>query len=259
MPGPTSKLSRYLAHVKEQLKTGKTRGTNPRDLSPEEITALEQKRDALQTTMKIQARERVIARVNSHATAEANRVIQTIQDSIQDSTIESKEFFKSVGGSGSSTELRVQGKVLMTRATEKAKEERAEARAKAKAQKDQERADARAAAKKSPKRKRQNSEAPAEAEQKELAAAAGEEEVVEMDRDEAAQLEEEEPKDDEQKTAKDTTPQQIVDTYLDNKAKRDVEAIIAEVEQNQRIDTDVTRIMNEIDSRKKIRKLFNIN
>ncbi len=80
-----------------------------------------------------------------------------------------------------------------------------------------------------------------------------------MDRDEAAQLEEEEPKDDEQKTAKDTTPQQIVDIYLDNKAKRDVEAIIAEVEQNQRIDTDVTRIMNEIDSRNKIRKLFNSN
>ena len=80
-----------------------------------------------------------------------------------------------------------------------------------------------------------------------------------MDRDEAAQLEEEEPKDDEQKTAKDTTPQQIVDTYLDNKAKRDVDAIIAVVEQNQIIDTDVTRIMNEIDSRNKIRKLFNSN
>ena len=80
-----------------------------------------------------------------------------------------------------------------------------------------------------------------------------------MDRDEAAQLEEDEPKDDEQKTAKHTTPQQIVNTYLDNKAKRDVEALIAEVEQNQRIDTDVTRIMNEIDSRNKIRKLFNSN
>ena len=92
-----------------------------------------------------------------------------------------------------------------------------------------------------------------------MAAAAGEKEVMEMYRGKAAQQGGEEPKDDEQKTAKDTTPQQIVNTYLDNKAKRDVEAIIAEVEQNQRIDTDVTRIMNEIDPRNKIRKLFNSN
>ena len=254
-----SKLAMDLGNVVRQLKSGKTRSSNPRDLDSQEIAALEQKRDALQTAIRMAARERGIARVNSHATAEANRVIQTIQDSIQDSTIESKEFVKSVGGSGSSTELRIQGKVLMTRATEKAKEERAEARAKAKAQKDQERADARAAAKKSPKRKRQNPEAPAEAKQKELAAAAAEGEVVEMDRDEAAQLEEEEPKDDEQKTAKDTTPQQIVNTYLDNKAKRDVEAIIATIEEQQRIEAEVTGIMNEFDARKKIRKLFNSN
>ena len=202
--------------------------------------------------MNIQAQERRIAKIKSHTSAEAHRVIQTVEDSTRDSNT----FFKSVGGSGSSTELRAQAKVLMVRATEKAKEERAEARAKAKAQKDQERADAWAAAKKSPKRKRQNPEAEAE---QELAAAAGEKEVMEMYRGQAAQQEEEEPKDDKQKTAKDTTPQQIVDAYLDNKAKSEVEAIVAGVEQNQRIDTDVTRIMNEIDSRNKIRKLFNSN
>ena len=100
-----AKIAMDLGNVMRQLKSGKTRSSNPRDLESEEIAALEQKRDALQTAMKIQAKERGIARVNLH-TVEANRVIQTIRDSIQDSTIESKGFFKSVGGSGSSTELR---------------------------------------------------------------------------------------------------------------------------------------------------------
>ena len=81
-----------------------------------------------------------------------------------------------------------------------------------------------------------------------------------MDQDEPAkQAGDEESKDDEQKNAEENTPQQIVDTYIDNKAKRDVEAIIAEVEEQQRMDADVTGIMNEIDARKKIRKLFNSN
>ena len=108
--------------------------------SSEEIAALEQKRDALQTAMKIQAKERGIARVNSHTTVEANRVIQTIEDSTRDS----KEFFRNVGGSGSSTDLRTQAQILATRAKEKAKEEKAEARAKAKAQKELAAAEAKA-------------------------------------------------------------------------------------------------------------------
>ena len=87
-------------------------------------------------------------------------------------------------------------------------------------------------------------------------AAAGKEEVVEMDRDEPAQQAgDEESKDHEQKNAEENTPQQIVDTYIDNKAKRDVEAIIAEVEEQQRIDADVTGITNKIDARQKIRNL----
>ena len=87
-------------------------------------------------------------------------------------------------------------------------------------------------------------------------AATGEDEEAEMDRDEPAQQAgDEESKDDEQKKAEKNTPQRIVDTYIDNKVKRDMEAIIAEVEEQQRIDADVTGIMNKIDARQKIRKL----
>ena len=129
--GAASKLSRDLANVRMQLKTKKTRGTNERDLDPEEITALEEKRDAIQAEMRRQATERNINKINSHTTAESDRVIQ----SVQDATRNSEEFFQAVGGSGSSTDLRTRAKVLMTRATEKAKEERAQERSKAKQKK----------------------------------------------------------------------------------------------------------------------------
>ena len=46
-----SKLSRRLANVRVQLKTGRTRGPNPRCLSPEEVEALEARRDQLQAEM----------------------------------------------------------------------------------------------------------------------------------------------------------------------------------------------------------------
>ncbi len=82
--------------------------------------------------MNIQAQERRIAKTNSHTTVEANCVIQTVEDSTRDS----KEFFRNFGGSGSSADLRTQAQILATRAKEQAKEETAEARAKAKAQKE---------------------------------------------------------------------------------------------------------------------------
>ena len=90
--------------------------------------------------MNIQAQERRIAEINSHTTVEANRFIQTVEDSTRDS----KEFFRNVGGSGSSADLRTQAQILATRAKEKAKEEKAEARAKAKAQKELAAAEAKA-------------------------------------------------------------------------------------------------------------------
>ncbi len=62
----TSKESRALANIRLQLKTGKTRGKNPRELPTEEITALESRRDALTEQMKQKARERTVARINAH-------------------------------------------------------------------------------------------------------------------------------------------------------------------------------------------------
>ena len=66
MPGPTSKLSRSLANVKEQLKKQKTRGVTPRDLRADEIRALEVRRDQLQTEMLEARRQRFVARLNAH-------------------------------------------------------------------------------------------------------------------------------------------------------------------------------------------------
>ena len=84
MAGYTSKTSYALRNINEQIKSGKTRSANPRDLSPEEITALKEQRDVLRNTMNIQAQQRRIAKINSHTTVEANRVIQTVEDSTSD-------------------------------------------------------------------------------------------------------------------------------------------------------------------------------
>ena len=85
-------------------------------------------------------------------------------------------------------------------------------------------------------------------------AATGEEEEVEMEP--AQQAGDEDSKDDEHKNAEENTPQQIVDNYSNKKVVMEVDSIIAEVEEQQRIDADVTGIMNQIDARHKIRKLF---
>ena len=66
MPGPISKQSRDLANVRLQLKSGKTRGSNPRPLSSEEVRALEARRDQLQTEMADRRRQRIANRVNAH-------------------------------------------------------------------------------------------------------------------------------------------------------------------------------------------------
>ena len=83
MGGPRSKLSRKLGHVTEQLKSGKTRGDNPRDLSSEEIDALKQKEAALRTKMRESRAERIIGTINDHTTEQvklhADRVIESQQ------------------------------------------------------------------------------------------------------------------------------------------------------------------------------------
>eukprot|EP00959_Pyramimonas_sp_CCMP1952_P171303 3579629-Pyramimonas_sp.AAC.1 len=109
-----SKVSKELGNVMVQLKSRKTRGSNPRDLEPEEIAALEQKRDNLKAMMKQKANERAIAKINAHATAEADRVIGAVQAT----AAPANAYFDAIGGAGSPADLRLQGKALIERARE---------------------------------------------------------------------------------------------------------------------------------------------
>ena len=83
MPGRPSIQSRALAHVRLQLKTGKTRGTNPRPLSSEEVCALEARRDELQAEMATRQRQRILSRVNIHTSQEAERTREVIVTELQ--------------------------------------------------------------------------------------------------------------------------------------------------------------------------------
>ena len=83
MSGRHSLQSRALAHVRLQLKTGKTRGTNPRLLFPEEISALEARREVLQTEMANRQRQRVLNRMKVHTSQEAERTREVIIAELQ--------------------------------------------------------------------------------------------------------------------------------------------------------------------------------
>ena len=78
MPGVASKQSRALANVRLQLKSGKTRGTNPRPLTPEELRALEARREQLVSTVGARRLLRVVGRVNAHASQEAEQTRDAI-------------------------------------------------------------------------------------------------------------------------------------------------------------------------------------
>ena len=76
--GQHAKASRDLAYVTEQIRSGKTR--SGRELSKEEMEVLEEKRD----TLKQQIEDQRAARVNSHTTTEANRVIEATKTAVQE-------------------------------------------------------------------------------------------------------------------------------------------------------------------------------
>ena len=86
-PGRPSIQSRTLAHVRLQLRTGKTRGSNPRPLSSEEVRALEARRDELQAEMANRQRQRILSRVNTHVTQEAERTREVIITELQPITV----------------------------------------------------------------------------------------------------------------------------------------------------------------------------
>ena len=77
--GMTSKNSRDLANVRQQLRTEHTRGTNPRPLGVEDIQDLRRQRDKLLARKKEVAMERAVARIERHTTGEADRVVQAVQ------------------------------------------------------------------------------------------------------------------------------------------------------------------------------------
>ena len=126
-----SKISKDLGKIEAQLRSGKTRGSNPRGLEPEEsaggapqsgFAALEQKRDAMRAQMSASAKERTIARLSAHATDEADRVIGAVHEA----SAPANAYFEAIGGAGSSADLRLQGKAL----TERAKEQERQAKRK---------------------------------------------------------------------------------------------------------------------------------
>ena len=81
MPGPTNKASRALADVRLQLRTGKTK--KGRALEPEEITALEQKRDLLVSAIRVERQNKAVARITSHTTQESDRVIREVPQAVR--------------------------------------------------------------------------------------------------------------------------------------------------------------------------------
>ena len=83
MPGRHSVQSRALANVRLQLRTGKTRGPNPRPLSTEEVRALEARRDDLQAEMASRQRQRILSRINAHTTQEAEQTREAIIAELQ--------------------------------------------------------------------------------------------------------------------------------------------------------------------------------
>ena len=90
---PTSQLSRALAELRAQLKTGKTRKGRP--LEPEEIAPLEQKRDQLVAQMRDQRQERFIARIQGQVSEQAERTIGGITKAAHQCIVE--ELDKRVG------------------------------------------------------------------------------------------------------------------------------------------------------------------
>ena len=62
------KMSKDLANIQTQVKSCKTRGSNPRLLSPEEITDLERQRDSLKAQLAENAKNLITAEANTETT-----------------------------------------------------------------------------------------------------------------------------------------------------------------------------------------------
>ena len=70
-----SKLRRDLSNVAVQLRSGQTRGANPRKLTDDEVEDLRRRHDCLRAHMSEARKQRIVARVNAHTTEQSERVI----------------------------------------------------------------------------------------------------------------------------------------------------------------------------------------
>ena len=118
--------------VRKQLSTKKTLGRSPRDLMPDEIQKLEAEKIELvaemekQKQVRLKARPTICQSLKRHATAEADRGVSEMKTIVVAQTEKSEAYFASVGGAGSSTDLRAQAKTLSQRAADMDKADRAE-------------------------------------------------------------------------------------------------------------------------------------
>eukprot|EP00973_Karenia_brevis_P060048 8355317-Karenia_brevis.AAC.1 len=142
MPNVHSKQSRALANVRTQLKTGKTRGNNPRKLTADEILALEQKATQLQEEIAEARHQRSVNRINSHTTQEAEQTRAAVHEEGQQMRQALQPIIALVAGEGDTIDDRLRIKrnqIALLRASvredlaakrhecKRVKEERAEA------------------------------------------------------------------------------------------------------------------------------------
>jgi len=110
MPDSHSKESRALANVRLQIRSGSTRGVNPRKLSDDEIQVLKQKASRLQQEMAEARHQRSVARINGHTTQEAEQTRAAVRDEGQQTRQALQPLTALVVGEGDSVDDRIRTK-----------------------------------------------------------------------------------------------------------------------------------------------------
>ena len=105
-------LNKALGNIRVQLRTGQTRGKQPRPLTTMELALLQKRLCVLTAEQQKRTEERASQRLNAHVTSDADRVCSVVQAT----GAAACAFFESVGGAGSTLDLRLQSKALLTRA-----------------------------------------------------------------------------------------------------------------------------------------------
>ena len=111
-PSTNALLSKALGNLRVQLRTGKTRGKNPRLLTERELEVLEERRCVLENEMAHRVSQRLERGISAHITSQSDRVIIAVREV----GAEAQSYFANVGGAGSAEDLRLRGKSLIERA-----------------------------------------------------------------------------------------------------------------------------------------------